>query len=267
VSASATLQRVEQYYDAAPRSDARVEEFDSLTLFVGTGPWSYYARPRLGVTNVDPRDLERVCERMRELTVPAAFEWVAENTASMRPAAVRVGLSVMEGPLLAVADPVDVVLPSGVRLYLVGADEPRLGDYLRLAARAFSESDDGRGGGSTGPTETAVTHLRARIADGRTVLMAAMSGDRLLAVGSHHPVVVGDEVISEIVGVGTLREYRGRGLGAAITAALVADARQECSLVFLSAGDDDSARVYERVGFAQMGTACLASASQRDRSR
>jgi predicted GNAT family acetyltransferase len=66
-------------------------------------------------------------------------------------------------------------------------------------------------------------------------------------------------MISEIVGVGTLPDYRGRGLGAALTAALVADAAQECSLVFLSVGDHDSARVYERVGFAQVGTACLAS--------
>lgn len=258
---SSTLQSVEQYYDAAPRSDARVEEIGSLTLFVGTGPWSYYARPRLGLAAVDPQDLERACVRMRQLNVPQAFEWVAETTPSLRAAASRSGLSIVDGPLLVVADPVDVMLPTGVRLFLVGADEPRLGDFLHLAARAFSETDDeGPGRPKPRPPESAVMHLRARVADGRTVLMAAVSEDRVLAVGSHHPVVVGEEVISEIVGVGTLPDYRGRGLGAAITAALVADARQECSLVFLSAGDDDSARVYERVGFAQVGTACLASA-------
>ncbi|MBA3410506.1 MAG: GNAT family N-acetyltransferase [Geodermatophilaceae bacterium] len=258
---SATLHKVEQYYDAAPRSDARAEEIGSLTLFVGTGPWSYYARPRLGAATVKPEDVERACARMRELNVPRAFEWVAETARSMRAAATRSGLSVVDGPLLVVADPVDVMLPGGVRLFLVGADEPRLEDYLQLAAQAFSEADDTDGPGRPmpNPTDAAVTHLRTRIGDGRTVLMAAMSGDRVLAVGSHHPVVVGEEVISEIVGVGTLPDYRGRGLGAAVTAALVADARQECSLVFLSAGDDDSARVYERVGFAQVGTACLAS--------
>ena len=263
MTVSATLHRVEQYYDAAPRSDSRVEEIGSLTLFVGTGPWSYYARPRLGVGTVNPRDVQQTCVRMRELNVPQAFEWVAETAASMRVAAARSGLSIVDGALLVVADPVDVMLPSGVRLFLVGADEPRLADYLNLAARAFAETDDGQAPGRPSPLDpsaAAVGHLRSRIADGRSVLMAAMSGDRLLAVGSHHPVVVGDEAISEIVGVATLSDYRGRGLGAAITAALVADARQECSLVFLSAGDDDSARVYERVGFAQVGTACLASA-------
>lgn len=263
MTVSATLHRVEQYYDTAPRSDSRIEEIGSLTLFVGTGPWSYYARPRLGVTTVDPHDVERTCARMRQLSVPQAFEWVAETAPSMRGAASRSGLSTVDGPLLVVADPVDVVLPGGVRLFLVGADDPRLADYLNLNDKAFSETDDSAGPGRPTPLDpsaAAVGHLRARIADGRSVLMAAMSGDRLLAVGSHHPVVVGEEVISEIVGVATLSDYRGRGLGAAITAALVTDARQECSLVFLSAGDDDSARVYERVGFAQVGTACLASA-------
>jgi len=261
VAVDATLQRVEHYYDAAPRSDARVEEIGSLTLFVGNGPWSYYARPRLGVSEVVPQDIDRACARMRELDVPQALEWLAEATPSMRVAASRAGLSTVDGPLLVVADPVDVMLPGGVRLFLVGADEPALRDYLYLSARAFSETDenDGPGQASPDPTEAAVAHLRARIADGRTVMMAAMSGTRLLAVGSHHPVVVGNEMISEIVGVGTLPDFRGRGLGAALTAALVADARQECSLVFLSAGDDDSARVYERVGFAQAGTTCLAS--------
>jgi len=262
VTVTATLDRVEQYYDAAPRSDARVEELGSLTLFIGTGPWSYYARPRLGAAAVDPSDVERACARMLELSVPQAFEWVSETAPSMRAAASRSGLSIVDGPLLVVADPVDVMLPGGVRLFLVGADEPGLGDYLNLAARAFSETEDTEGPHRAAPLDAsaaAVGHLRARIADGRSVLMAAVSGDRLLAVGSHHPVVVGQEVISEIVGVATLSDYRGRGLGAAITAALVADARQECSLVFLSAGDDDSARVYERVGFAQVGTACLAS--------
>lgn len=258
---SATLQRVEQYYDTAPRSDARVEEIGSLTLFVGTGPWSYHARPRLGGTVVDPRDVQRACERMRALGVPQAFEWVAETARSMRAAVARSGLSIVDGPLLVVADPVDVMLPGGVRLFLVGADDPRLGDYLHLAARASAETADSQALGrpTPNPTESAVGHLRTRIADGRTVFMAATSGDRLLAVGSHNPVVVGEDVISEIVGVGTLPDYRGRGLAAAITAALVADAAQECSLVFLSAGDDDSARAYERVGFAQVGTACLAS--------
>ena len=56
-----------------------------------------------------------------------------------------------------------------------------------------------------------------------------------------------------------LPRARRHGVGAAITAALVADAHDRgVGTVFLSAGDDAVARVYERVGFVRVGTACIA---------
>ena len=52
---------------------------------------------------------------------------------------------------------------------------------------------------------------------------------------------------------------RRLGVGAAITHALVEDARRRgVETVFLSAQDDAVARVYERVGFVRVGTACVA---------
>lgn len=255
------LARIERYYDALPRADADVEQVGDLTLFVGSGPWSYYARPRLGAAAVGRDDVEAVRTRMRELDLPESFEWVAETTRSMRAATAGSRLSIVDGPLLVAADPVDVMLPGQVRLILIGADEPRLIDYLLLAARAFADaghlddavSEDDRA------RAAAVEHLRQRIQDGNTVLMAAVLRDQPLAVGAHQPVEAGDELISEIVGVATVPDYRHRGLGAAMTSALVTDAQQDCSLVFLSTGDDDGARSYERIGFARVGTVCSAS--------
>jgi N-acetylglutamate synthase-like GNAT family acetyltransferase len=73
--------------------------------------------------------------------------------------------------------------------------------------------------------------------------------------GSHGPR--GDT--TELTGIAVLPRARRQGLGAAITAALVADAhRRGIRTVFLSAGDDSVARVYERVGFVRVGTACVA---------
>ena len=66
-------------------------------------------------------------------------------------------------------------------------------------------------------------------------------------LGGHNPV--GD--VTEIVGVGTVPSARQRGLGAAVTDTLVADAiRRGVEVIFLSADDDDVARVYERVGLS-----------------
>jgi ribosomal protein S18 acetylase RimI-like enzyme len=92
---------------------------------------------------------------------------------------------------------------------------------------------------------------RARIAAGRTIMASVWIDGRPVAAGAHQPL----DGVTEIVGVATLPAFRRRGLGAALTAALVADARARgAELVFLSAGDDRIARVYERVGFSRVGT-------------
>jgi predicted GNAT family acetyltransferase len=79
-----------------------------------------------------------------------------------------------------------------------------------------------------------------------------------VAVGSHQPVDIDGREISEVVGVATLPRLRGRGLGAGMASALVAHATETADLVFLAAGDDDVARVYERVGFARLATSAVA---------
>jgi ribosomal protein S18 acetylase RimI-like enzyme len=87
------------------------------------------------------------------------------------------------------------------------------------------------------------------------VTIVAEDSSGLLAVGSHQPV----GGVTEIVGVATLPSARRRGLGAAVTAALVADARRGgADIVFLSAGSEDIARLYGRLGFERVGTAGLA---------
>lgn len=67
--------------------------------------------------------------------------------------------------------------------------------------------------------------------------------------------------VAEVVGVATLPAYRRRGLGAAVTAAVVRTAVVAgATTVFLSAGDDDVARMYAGLGFARVGTAVVAEA-------
>ncbi|MFI2720958.1 GNAT family N-acetyltransferase [Streptomyces collinus] len=79
------------------------------------------------------------------------------------------------------------------------------------------------------------------------------------SAGQHQPLAG----VSEIVGVGTLPAARRRGLARAVTAALVADARSRgAATVFLSAGDDDVARVYARLGFRRVGTALIAEPAE-----
>ena len=64
--------------------------------------------------------------------------------------------------------------------------------------------------------------------------------------------------MTEIVGVATLPVVRRQGLGGAVTGALVEDALAHgVETVFMSAGSEDIARVYGRLGFQRVGTACI----------
>jgi predicted GNAT family acetyltransferase len=65
--------------------------------------------------------------------------------------------------------------------------------------------------------------------------------------------------VSEIVGVATLPAFRRRGLAAVVVDCLIDHALAHgVTTVFLSAGSDDVARVYARLGFRRVGTACTA---------
>ena len=276
------LERLEAYYDAVPRAAARTEEFGPLTLFVREGEgFAYYARPSLAAAPaptpaptavVTADDVRRVRARQRELGVPESFEWVAETTPGLREAVEETGLVVHECPLM-VLDP-EVPTPAvaeradGVVLRVVGVDDPVLPSALALLHVAFGEPGTGVGAAGVAELDEAVrdragdraTELTAdRIRRGLTVVAAAVESGRALCSGRHQPV----EEVSEIVGVGTLPSARRRGLGQALTAALVADARSRgARTVFLSAGDQDVARVYARLGFRRVGTALIAEPGQ-----
>ncbi|MEU2350662.1 GNAT family N-acetyltransferase [Modestobacter sp. NPDC049651] len=274
-SVTGVLDRIERYFAAAPLGEARIEQVGPLQVPLGPPEWPHPARPRPGAErDVQVADVRAAVALQERAGLPASLEWLGDRCHGLAAVARAAGLTVEELPLLVAADPVEVTLPAGVRLFLVGADDPRLGLYERLTQLAFAqpgtvaartarqEQPDGVpavAAADPGPAEVPPTAvLRERVASGRTVLMVAVEDGEPVAVGAHQPVTVDGEETSEVVGVATLPRYRGRGLGAGLTSALAEHARQTADLVFLSAGDDDVARVYERAGFARVATTCVA---------
>jgi len=278
VSSPGLLDRIERYFSLAPLADARVHELGALRVPIGSPEWPYPARPQPGQEGTVTVDDVRAAVQLQERNgVPAALEWLGDRCRGLAGVARSAGLRVEELPVLVADDPVEVLLPADVRLFLVGADDPRLGLYQRLTELAFASPGPaaavpvgaGRSTpdvalGDPGPADLPPTEaLRERVASGRTVMMVAVDDGQPVAIGSHQPVEVDGTEISEVVGVATLPRFRGRGLGAGLTSALVEHARQSADLVFLAAGDDDVARVYERAGFARVGTSCLAERPPR----
>jgi ribosomal protein S18 acetylase RimI-like enzyme len=276
--------RLDQFYDAVPRPYARAEEISgSLVLFVREGEgWPFYARPLSGAQTPSAADITAVRRRQRELGIPETFEWVHETTPDLLAVARSAGLDVLLAPLL-VLDPAALLpeLPvdgATVRLLDPAADS-FTGDLT--AARAVAQLGFGSPADATpahdlaaalvttvaGPAQRDAAVLPLGADDLRTTRNALGAGDMLVAVAespadgilaSGMAQRAGD--VAEIAGVATLPSARHRGYASQLTATLAHRVlAQGATLVFLSAGDDDVARLYTRVGFRRVGTACVAA--------
>ena len=253
------LARLEAYYDTAPRANATTEEVGPFTSFLKASPdgWGYYARPRLGLAgNITAADVDALRARRRSLGEGEDLEWVHETTPSLLAAARASGLAVHECPLLVLADPSPgwqsdrrVAQEVTGHAAVLGPD-----DDLDTVVGAIHAGFEGTDEATPRPADRHRRMIRA----GLLTLAAAYDGrGAVVGGGSHGPR--GDT--TELTGIAVLPRARRQGLGAAVTAALVADARaRDVRTVFLSAQDDTVARVYERVGFARVGTACIAEA-------
>ncbi len=262
------LTSIERFYDEMPRAAARAEDFGGLTLFVREGQgWPYYSRPAATGPTPTSEDVAQVRERQRELGVPQAFEWVDEVTPQLADVATAAGLGVSRHPLLVLSDFVNVPVPAGCSLRLVDPESDTLAeDYAIVRATGqVAFGSPGTAAGSAGPAERdamlrtpaegETAGEREALRTGRIVRVILNDADGPVCVGSYQRA--GDVV--EIVGVGTLPTARRRGLGATVTAALTQHALdQGAEVVFMSAGDDDVARIYHRLGYRRVATACIA---------
>ena len=246
------LARIERYYDAAPRASATTEEVGPFTLFLRSDPrgWPYYARPRSGDDlAASVGDVRAVLARQRELAVPEQLEWVGDLVPGLAQAARDAGLEVHEHPLMVLARPVPAPDVDGVEVRLLDADDPTLGAVNSAIGAGFEESDEV--GSADAP------YVRDRVERGLSRLVGAYEAGAPVGGGSHQPV----GPVTELTGIAVVPRARNRGIGAAITAALVDDARAlGARHVFLSAGTQRVADVYARVGFERVATACIATA-------
>ncbi len=242
------LDAIETYYDTVPRAAATTEEVGPFTLFLareGTG-WQFYARPRLGGEgSFTAADVRRVLARQVELGRPRAIEWVDEVTPSLFAAAVEAGHVAGRYPLLALPEETEVAAP--VRTRVLEPDDPDLGLTVGAVSAAFEGTDE--------VTERPLCRRPELIASGHLIEVAAYDeSGRVLGGGSAAP----RGETSELMGIGVPPTSRRAGTGTAITRALVRACRDAgVRTVFLSAYTDAAASIYRRVGFEDVGTACI----------
>jgi ribosomal protein S18 acetylase RimI-like enzyme len=244
------LREIDEFCDTVPRQWATAVDDGPLRLFTRRGHgWPLYARPIPGGDPISAADVDRMRARQRALGVPEAFEWVVAQSPTMTDAVTATGLRVHVCPLLVLAgEPQSPPLPPGCSARLLGpfdADLAAAASALNaVAAAAFAAPVPGA------VTGAQLAALREDLAAGRVARLLVTDGDGAVAAGSVQRA--GD--VAELVGIGTAKRARRRGLGAAVTALLAKAAREAgATVVFLAAGDDTATRVYERVGFRRVG--------------
>ncbi len=246
------LGRIERYYDLAPRVSATTEEVGPFTLFLRADPrgWPYYARPRSGAgTHPSAADVRRVRQRQQALALPEQLEWIGELVPGLAQAARDAGMTVRQHPLMVLSRPVHPPPVEGVEVRLLDAGDPTLGAVHSAVEAGFEESDEVGTGDAP--------YLRDLVARGSTRLVGAYEAGVPIGGGSHQP----RDESTELTGIAVVPQARRRGVGAAVTAALVADARAlGVETVLLSADTPRVADVYARVGFTRIATACIAEA-------
>jgi GNAT superfamily N-acetyltransferase len=137
---------------------------------------------------------------------------------------------------------------SSAQVRVLDADDPGIGEVVAAVDAGFEGTDEV----AARPATRQPRLMRAGL-----LAMAGAYDDagRAVGGGSHGP----RGTTSELTGIAVLPRARRRGVAAAITAALVLDAvARSVETLFLSAQDDAVARVYGRVGFVRVGTACIA---------
>ncbi|GAA2123070.1 GNAT family N-acetyltransferase [Nocardioides bigeumensis] len=243
------LQRLERYYDTVPRAAAEPEDVGPFTSF-RPGPvtkWQFYARPRLGYDgDFTADDVRRVLARRAEQGLARNVEWVEEVTPTLWAAvAEAVGDKAHRYPLLVRRDLPPSAEPE--RVSVMTPDHPDLAASVGAVHASFGETDDLEPAELTGQPDL--------IASGELIMVAAYD-DEGVVVGGGSASPRGE--VCELMGIGVIPRARGRGLGTATTEALTrATLRSGATTVFLSAGSDGAASIYRRVGFEDVGTACI----------
>jgi GNAT superfamily N-acetyltransferase len=227
--------RIQSYLRSVVAAEREAVKAGSYVLYLN--PFSdhaylNYAIPVEGASSGDGAELvaaarERGLVPRLEFIEPC-FPWVEDALAP-------VGF-IVEGRLRVMTCSQALDCASPAEIVRVEAGSPLVRPAMTATRAAFGE-------GPPGDDEVEASSGR---------IVAALVGGEVVGGAGWTRVLDG---MSEIVGVGVLEEHRRRGIAGALTAAATREAFAEgANLALLTPGDDSTARVYERAGFADTST-------------
>jgi ribosomal protein S18 acetylase RimI-like enzyme len=198
-----------------------------------------YAIPDEPVGGDLDEPLEELRSVFRERERLARFEYVEDFAPGLAAALERAGFELeLRAPLMTCAAGEIGPAPAVEGMRIVPASEDWRA-YLTVGRRAFGDGNE-----PEAPDDD--VERRAARSDGGSALIALLDGEPV-AVGAATPPLDG---LSEVAGIGVLKQARRRGIGGAMTvAAGRAAAAKGAEHLFLAPGSEEAQSVYERVGF------------------
>ncbi|MEU3420713.1 GNAT family N-acetyltransferase [Streptomyces murinus] len=224
---------------AACRVGGFVVGFDPAT----TSPYVNYATPVPGAEPTDA-DVADLIAAFRTRGLLPRLEFAPDSAPAVEPALRRAGFTTEAVHEYLVCTPATLTVPGArVRVQAPVTDE----DYVAIDT-ALSEAF----GGEWAPSPEGAARLR-RTEEGGGAVRFVRAEDGSCAGGALCSAPA--EGTAELAGVGTLPGHRGRGIAAAVTAALAETLfARGARTVWLEYSGAGSRRVYERVGFRPGGT-------------
>jgi GNAT superfamily N-acetyltransferase len=241
----ALLRRVQAAIRAAAGMPREVVDLGPFELYYEpqrSVRWFTYAIPQ-DDARPDAADVARIVEASTARERIPRVEYLPAVAPAVEDALLAGGFALeLRGPLMTCAEPVAAPEVSGLTLELLdrsGPPEP-IAAYMRVQRAAF--------GDDPGDPEGDVAAFRKRA--GGTNLLALIDGEPAATGTLLHPQLG----CAEVVGIGTLPAFRGRGVAAAVTAELTRRAfAVGAELAFLTPGGDEAQRIYARAGYAGVG--------------
>ncbi|MEU6465702.1 GNAT family N-acetyltransferase [Streptomyces sp. NPDC046976] len=224
---------------AAHRVGGFVVGFDPAT----TSPYVNYATPVPGAGPTDA-DVADLIAAFRTRGLLPRLEFAPDAAPAVEPALRRAGFTTEAVHEYLVCTPATLTVPGArARVQTPVTDE----DYVAIDT-ALSEAF----GGEWAPSPEGAARLR-RTEEGGGAVRFVRAEDGSCAGGALCSAPA--EGTAELAGVGTLPGHRGRGIAAAVTAALAETLfARGARTVWLEYSGAGSRRVYERVGFRPGGT-------------
>ncbi|MFJ9831482.1 GNAT family N-acetyltransferase [Streptomyces sp. NPDC101169] len=217
-----------------------VAGFDPAT----DSPYVNYATPFPGAEPTD-RDVTALIGAFRARGLRPRLEFAPDAAPAVEPALRRAGFRTEAVHEYLVCTPATLVAPPAGSL---DVRAPHTDEDYRAIDTALAEAF----AGEFGPSEAGAARLRRTEEQGGAVRFVR-APDGTCAGGALCSAPAEDT--AELAGVGTRPAYRGRGIAAAVTAALAgATFSRGTSSVWLEYSGEGSRRVYERVGFRPRGT-------------